>query len=378
MGQWQVLPELTAEEYAALKADIAERGVQVPVEYDEQGAILDGHHRVRACQELGVSDWPRVVRKGLTEEEKRQHVIALNLARRHLNESQRAMIAARLVNTPAHRPEREPIGSLMPKDEAAQLLNVSPRAVQRARMVLEAASPETIAKVERGELAVSRAAKEVRERERREEWAAQAEAVKAEEERWWVHVADMRTWQTDWLFDFIITDPPYAREYLPLYGDLGRRAAEWLKPGGSCLVMCGQSYLPEIMALMTPHLTYHWTIAYLTPGGQAAQLWQRKVNTFWKPVLWFTKGDYQGRWLGDVARSETNGNDKRHHAWGQSESGMADLLGRITEPGDLILDPFMGAGTTGVVAVSLARLFVGLDTDEAAVTRARERLQCVR
>ena len=180
MGQWQVLPELTAEEYAALKADIAERGVQVPVEYDEQGAILDGHHRVRACQELGISDWPRVVRKGLTEEQKLQHVISLNLARRHLNESQRAMIAARLATLPKGtnqydmKEDASIEASSFSQPEAAELLNVSRSAVQRARIVLEAASPETIAKVERGELAVSRAAKEVRERERREEWAAQA------------------------------------------------------------------------------------------------------------------------------------------------------------------------------------------------------------
>jgi len=90
--------------------------------------------------------------------------------------------------------------------------------------------------------------------------------------------------------DFIITDPPYEEEYLPLYGDLARKAQGWLPEGGSLLVMTGQSYLPEILATMTPHLTYQWTLSYLTPGGQSAQLWQRKVNTFWKPVLWFVKG----------------------------------------------------------------------------------------
>lgn len=64
----QLLPELSQDEYEALKADIARRGVQVPVEYDEEGNILDGHHRVQACQELGIKDWPSIVRSGMTVE----------------------------------------------------------------------------------------------------------------------------------------------------------------------------------------------------------------------------------------------------------------------------------------------------------------------
>jgi len=87
---------LSAEEYEALKADIAQRGVQVPVEYDEDGNILDGYHRVRACQELGITDWPKVVRRGLTEEQKIEHALALNLHRRHLTREQRRELVVRL------------------------------------------------------------------------------------------------------------------------------------------------------------------------------------------------------------------------------------------------------------------------------------------
>lgn len=174
--------------------------------------------------------------------------------------------------------------------------------------------------------------------------------------------------------DVIITDPPYSREHLPLYKDMAQQASTWLKVGGSLVVMAGQSYLPEILNLMAAHLDYHWTIAYLTPGGQSPQIWPRKVNAFWKPVLWFTSGEYKGKWVGDVARSAVNDNDKRFHHWGQSESGMADLVERFSEPGDLILDPFCGAGTTGVVALTMNRRFIGIDVDLAALETARERL----
>lgn len=174
--------------------------------------------------------------------------------------------------------------------------------------------------------------------------------------------------------DTVLTDPPYGREYLHLYEILAKKSKEWLKPGGSLLVMCGQSYLTEILNLMTPHLQYNWVVAYLTPGGQSAQLWDRNVNTFWKPVLWFTNGKYEGDWIGDVVRSDVNDNDKRFHEWGQSESGMAELVKRFSDPGNTILDPFLGGGTTGVVAISMNRKFVGIDVDEEAVTTSLVRL----
>lgn len=174
--------------------------------------------------------------------------------------------------------------------------------------------------------------------------------------------------------DVIITDPPYGKEYLSCYDELAVASAYLLKPNASLLVMVGQSYLPEVLNKLSAKLTYHWTVSYLTPGGQSAQLWGRKVNTFWKPVLWFVKGVYERDWIGDVAKSAINDNDKRFHSWGQSESGMTDLVRRFSKLNDLILDPFMGAGTTGKVALELGRRFIGIDKDEHWTKEARKRL----
>lgn len=43
LNNYQVMPALAESDFVALKADIAGRGVLVPVEYDEDGNILDGH-----------------------------------------------------------------------------------------------------------------------------------------------------------------------------------------------------------------------------------------------------------------------------------------------------------------------------------------------
>ena len=91
MSGYQLFPNLTIDEAEALAADIKERGVLVPVELDEDGAILDGHHRVMIADSLGI-EYPTVVRSGMTEAEKLEHVFALNIARRHLSGTDRSAV----------------------------------------------------------------------------------------------------------------------------------------------------------------------------------------------------------------------------------------------------------------------------------------------
>lgn len=175
--------------------------------------------------------------------------------------------------------------------------------------------------------------------------------------------------------DFIITDPPYPKEFLPLYEDLSKIAARVLKDGGSLICMAGQSYLPDVIQLLSTSLNYHWCLSYLTPGGQSAQLFQRRVNTFWKPVLWFVKGDYVGGWTGDVLKSPVNDNDKRFHEWGQSLAGMKDIIERLTYPDNVILDPFLGGGTTGVATLTSGRKFIGVDIEQSCVDTTLNRIR---
>ena len=175
--------------------------------------------------------------------------------------------------------------------------------------------------------------------------------------------------------DAVITDPPYPKEYIGLYRDLSRVSERVLKPGGVLIVMVGQSYLPDVIRMLDECMTYHWCLSYLTPGGQAPHLFQRNVNTFWKPVLWYMKGRYDGDCIGDVLKSDVNDNDKRFHAWGQSESGMSSIVERFTDPGDLILDPFLGGGTTGTVALATGRKFIGCDIDSVSVNTAEQRIR---
>ena len=117
MNNYQVMPDLTADEYAELKADIKARGVMVPIEFDEQGNPLDGHHRLRICEELGITDYPKVIRAGMTEDEKRTHARKLNMARRQLSQEQRRnLIREQLRETP-EKSDRQIAASLGVSDK---------------------------------------------------------------------------------------------------------------------------------------------------------------------------------------------------------------------------------------------------------------------
>src|SRR4051812_42664249 len=150
--------------------------------------------------------------------------------------------------------------------------------------------------------------------------------------------------------DAIVTDPAYPRKYLTCFEHLAHRALEWLKPGGSLIVMSGQSYLPQVFAaLQKSGLTYRWTFSCLTIGRENTQIFDRHIIPKWKPVLWYTKGDCAHLpWTGDVIQPDAK--DKRFHRWGQSVTQMEWMVERASVPGHLILDPFCGGGTTGVAA----------------------------
>jgi 16S rRNA G966 N2-methylase RsmD len=175
--------------------------------------------------------------------------------------------------------------------------------------------------------------------------------------------------------DAIVTDPPYPREDLPCFEHLARLAPKWLKPGGSLLVMSGQSYLPEVFAaLQKSELTYRWPFCCLTNTGENTQIFDRHIFPNWKPVLWYTKGKCDHLpWTGDIIKADAN--DKKFHRWGQSEEQMERMVELASLPGQVILDPFCGGGSTGVAALRLGRQFIGLDIDKKCIEQTAARLK---
>jgi ParB-like chromosome segregation protein Spo0J len=91
-----LVSELSPEEFESLKQSIKEaNGLYVPIIVNQDGIILDGHHRYKACQELGIE--PKTIVKEFSDKlEEQLFVIDCNLTRRQLNNFQRTVLALKL------------------------------------------------------------------------------------------------------------------------------------------------------------------------------------------------------------------------------------------------------------------------------------------
>jgi len=181
-----MLPMMPEAAIAELAADIKKHGQQQPV-WLHEGQILDGRNRLRACALAGIS--PDV--REWEGDDPVRWVLSLNFHRRHLSESQKAVVGARAERLIAEREararaaERPPVEEEAPEDatveadatddeasdaplpplraadfkkarqSAAALVNVSERAIARGRQLLDKAVPELVDAVERGDVAMS-------------------------------------------------------------------------------------------------------------------------------------------------------------------------------------------------------------------------------
>ena len=177
--------------------------------------------------------------------------------------------------------------------------------------------------------------------------------------------------------DVIFTDPPYSKEYLSLYGWLAFVAARILKPGGFLCTLAGGYYLDRIFALMSGNgLDWYFKIEFFVEGDSPV-IFPRRIVTRTKPVLMWTKGPGVIKiWnMTDVYQGQ--GKDKQYHRWGQDVGIARYCLEYIVGTGAdnvIVLDPFVGAGSTLEACQILGLKFLAFDIDPDAVTESRHRV----
>ena len=177
----------------------------------------------------------------------------------------------------------------------------------------------------------------------------------------------------DGTVDLVFTDPPYPKEFLHLWDDLGNFAAKVLRPGGMLLAYTGHMYLDQVMAALGRHLSYYWQFILIYDKSRTP-IYERHVYSRCRPILCFIKGDpTPKRWVDDVLHG--TGKEKALHKWQQSVGEAMHYIERLTAPGNLIVDPFGGSFTTAEAVLRLGeRRFIGCDVDPACVVRGQERL----
>ncbi len=405
----KLFPPMSNEEFEELVEDIKQNGQLEPIILHE-GKILDGRNRYNACLKLGIK--PKMKDYDGENLDPLSFVISKNIKRRHLTASQKALLALEikpLLEKEARKRQAtksrglqrdEVLSAKMHEavninetnkqkniqikkgrsdEQAGKIIGVSGRYISQAEKVKKEA-PELVEKIMAGEMNLSEASKEIKKKQREEkirQTIEQAKIDNKEKDNVQIIHGDMTDPEIQKLIehesiDAIITDPPYLKEFLPLWDDLAKFAKKVLKPSGLLVTYCGQIHLDTIVEKLSKELQYYWILTMLQPGA-TTKVFARNVLVGWKPILIFQKPPFMRiNSFYDVFKSEQR--EKGLHEWQQSESGVLELIEKFTLEGQIILDPFAGSGTTLAMAIANGRKAIGIEKDEKYVKIIKERL----
>lgn len=387
-----LLPPLKTSEREALAADIKANGVLHPIVIDEDGNILDGHHRYAIDKNA-----PTVTVEGLSDDEKRAYTIRANLARRNLTGDQTREVAK--TQREIARRLREADAKRWTLKEVAALLGVATQTVSSwftnssdgdskspppdARVKLTTpAKEEIVRRIEAGEKqeqiasdygvcpATVTKVKQAAERAEKKADAVREAASGGDCGPPKVMVADAVDWLLDQKpCDLLLTDPPYATDV----DDIGGFASRWLpaaldkvKPTGRAYVCVG-AYPQELHAYCSvrmPDQILVWT--YRNTMGPATKE-RYKLN--WQAILYYVGKDAPPLNCDSLNElfsvQDINAPDGRQgdrfHEWQKPLELAERIIRHATKPGDLVLDPFCCTGSFLLAASSLGRLARGCD-----------------
>jgi len=401
-----LFPLMTGDAFDALKADIAANGLREPIWLHPDGSIIDGRNRHRACLETGVA--PRFETWN-GQGSLVSLVVSLNLHRRHLTPSQASAVAADAL--PLYEKEArerqiaaaERTNALLgrgnpetleqnfaqagsdkerapqARDLAAAQFGVNRQYIQDAKTIKEKA-PDLFDRLKNGDATMSETKREIRKREAEDE--KQRILATYDQVDIWAGSLEQNTIAVASIYDLelppesvdmVFTDPPYHDEYIDLYGRLAVVAERALRPGCYLLAYAGKMFIPQIVACLSAHLEYVSIFAVFQPFSQA-RIMKHNIFENWRPILVFKKPGKTPtkEWAQDVVRGTR---DKSHHDWQQDSEAPLQYIAAYTRPGDLVLDPFVGGGTTPWACKQLGRYYAAFDVDEDAVRLSMARLE---
>lgn len=385
-----LIPALSAEEYAQLEANILEEGIREPI-ITWNGFIIDGHNRFSIAKRFNLKY--KTTSKHFTSEESVKEWMILNqFGRRNLSNYQRSVLALELEEVfkeKAQKSKSEKVShfrntgevlATLPKPntrkELSTVAQVGERTLDKVKKIQEKAPQEVKAKLATGEVSINAAYKEIKKEEKKEEKIQERKKLAEEGAKKEIEI-DFRLGDFEEVFsdlpdgsiDCIITDPPYPYEFIEVWSKLSRFAKRVLKPNGYCVAYSGQMYLPEVMKRMSENLDYYWTFA-VYHEGQTQIVNGINLMCRWKPVLIFQNGKKKiENTFQDYFISEQR--EKNGHDWQQSKSGVAYLIEMFTKPMDIILEPFAGSGTTIIAAKEKKRKVLAAEINEQTYNIAK-------
>ena len=390
-----LIAPLSSEEHQQLEANLIAHGCRDALVV-WRGLLLDGHNRLAICNHHGIPYDTAEIE--LPDREDAKLWIEENqIGRRNLTTDQRAAVAYRIMQRRVLVSKRKRAAKAGASHGSARISGVhaglqvesAPRQRERTarehhistRKIREIASlaktdPDIVTRIANGDISLRDAKEFMLERGRQRNIAA---ALKTHVRGEGIHTGHMRQLfrlLDDDSVDLFMTDPPWAKEALPLYTDLGRLAQQKLKPGGFCLVLCGGMYLDEIVKRLSESLDWYWLCGVRLLGGAHGRICQRNIANNLKPILMFTKRpapkQAQNQWVADLVDRPSA--DKTYHKHGQSAGDSQYYIERLTLPGSICVDPFVGGGTIPEICATTKHKFIGTELNPGIAAAARARV----
>jgi adenine specific DNA methylase Mod len=110
-------------------------------------------------------------------------------------------------------------------------------------------------------------------------------------------------------------------------------------------------------------------------NGNTSILWPRRIISGYKSLLCYTqKGQTPIPITNVLGKYDGTGGDKRFHNWGQEANSARYYIDVFSHEGDLVVDYFLGGGTTAEVCKRLNRNFIGIERDPTTFKIAESRL----
>jgi len=270
-----------------------------------------------------------------------------------------------------------PIGRV--DDVVAKEVGLSTRTFQRGEAILTQ-NPEAFEKlIKKGNKPIAKVERQLKLEEKRKKLQYEADALPL------VNNTGLKLLQGDFIekskeitdesIDLIFTDPPYDKQSLPIYEDLARLAQRVLKPNGSLIAYTGNyCHLDAADKIRNNSSLRYLAELVVQHTGPTQAMHLEKIFVEHKSLLWFVKGTKSNapEYIGTLIRSEHP--DKTGHDWAQSPVEAEEVISRITRKNEVVFDPMMGSGTTGVAAVGLKRQFIGIEKDPEVFKRAQYRV----
>ena len=398
----KLIPALSVEEYKQLEENCLAEGIRESI-ITWNGYIIDGHNRYEIATKHNLK-YESIDKSFDSEVDVKEWMICNQFGRRNLSNYQKSVLALELESVFSARAkekqgqrtdiiqiseESKPIVAIK---ELGKIAKLSHDTIAKVKKIQATATPEIKAKLSTGEVSINQVYQDIKKEEKREQLVEKKERVNADNNENIIinnkiKVLPGQVWRLgkhtlicgnfyeakDVKADAIITDPPYGINYNPNWKKWDNTKSNFNKIKGddnefnpipflkyNTVLLFGANYFTKHLPIGSWLCWDKRTKEELDDmlGSPFELAWFKSINT--KKTAIMVRLLHGGVINAD---SKIGNNEKRYHPTQKPIVLFEEILQKLTKPNDVILDPFIGSGTTLLAAERTNRICIGYEID---------------